>query len=65
MGFLEPLIMRIAVFLLVASGTLFNCWAIGFLLIEKRRDARRKKVVDEALEEINYHLHRARRARSE
>ena len=58
----SELFMRIAVLLLIAGATLFNCWAIGLLFFDSRwKD--RKKAVDLALQEIDYHLRRARGAR--
>lgn len=55
--------MRSIVILLIAGGGLFNCWAIGVLLLEKRRDDRQKKAFAKSLEEISYQLHRARNQR--
>lgn len=52
--------MHVVAISLIAGGTLFNCWAIGFLLFEKRKEERQRKAVGKALEEINYQLSRAR-----
>jgi hypothetical protein len=46
---------------LVVSGCLFNCWAIVYLLRERRRQALQKKRFQRSLDEIEYHLHRARK----
>jgi hypothetical protein len=45
---------------LIACGCIFNCCAIGYLLLEKHQRGLQKKRFQKNLEEIEYHLHRAR-----
>jgi hypothetical protein len=42
---------------------MFNCCAIAFLVLEKRKKDLQKKIFQENLEEIDYHLHKAQRRR--
>ena len=46
---------------LILCGFVFNCCAIAFLLVEKRKSDLRSKAFQNNLAEIDYHLHRARR----
>ena len=46
---------------LIVCGCMFNCYAIVFLLAEKRKTDLQKKIFQENLEEIDYHLRKARR----
>jgi len=48
---------------LIVCGFMFNCYAIAFLLLEKRKTDLQKKIFQENLEEIDYHLRKARRGR--
>jgi hypothetical protein len=48
---------------LIACGCMFNCCAIAFLFLERRKTALQQKIFQENLEEIDYHLHKARRRR--
>jgi len=52
--------MHAIVILLIACGACFNCCAIAYLLLEKRRRDRQKKNFQKNLKEIEYHLHKAR-----
>jgi hypothetical protein len=47
-------------FSLIACGCTFNCCAIAFLILDKRKRDLQKKILQKNLEDIDYHLHRAR-----
>jgi hypothetical protein len=49
--------------LLIVCGSMFNCYAIAFLLLEKRKADLQKKIFQQNLEGIEYYLHQARRAK--
>ena len=45
---------------LIALGCIFNCCAVGYLLLQKRQRDLQTKRFRKNLEEIKYHLARAR-----
>jgi len=53
--------MHTIAFSLIACGCMFNCCAIAFLVLEKRKRDLQKKIFRKNLEEIDYHLHKTRR----
>lgn len=50
-------------FSLIACGCTFNCCAIAFLILDKRKRDLQKKILQKNLEDIDYHLHKARTVR--
>jgi adenylate kinase len=46
---------------LLAFGCMFNCCAIAFLVLERRKRDLQRKTFQKSLEQIYYHLQRARR----
>ena len=55
------LIMNAVTFSLIICACLFNCCAIVFLLLERRKRGMQTKNFQKNLEQIDYHLKRARR----
>jgi len=53
--------MHTIAFSLIACGCTFNCCAIAFLVLEKRKRDLQKKIFQKNLEVIDYHLHKAQR----
>lgn len=52
--------MRAIVISLIAFGVIFNCCALGYILLHRRQRDLQKKRFQKNLEEIEYHLARAR-----
>ena len=55
--------MHIIAVSLLAFGGIFNCCAISYLLLQKRQRDLQSKRFQENLEEIEYHLAKARSGR--
>ena len=55
------LIMHTLALSLIAWGGLFNSCALAYLLLDKRTREANKKIFQKNIEEIDYHLHGARR----
>ncbi len=49
--------------LLISFECIFNCCAVAFLLLDDQKRSLQKKNFDKNLEEIDYHLNRARTGR--
>ena len=50
--------------LLISLGCIFNCCAVAFLLLDDHKRSLQKKNFNKNLEEIDYHLNRARTGRT-
>jgi hypothetical protein len=57
--------MHILAVLLIGLGAVFNCGAIGFLLLDHRKRGLNHRSFQESLDEIDRQLARARRERGE
>lgn len=55
--------MHIIAIVLIAFGCMSNFCAVVFLFIEGRRREQQRRAFQRNLEEIDYHLHRARMGR--
>ena len=55
--------MQVIAISLITWGCIFNCCAIAFLILENHKSDIQKKNFKKNLEEIDYHLNRARTGR--